>query len=426
MDKRAVITGMGVVSPNGIGIKEFLNSLVKSISGIKKVEELTESNFRCQIGGICKIDELLLKQRFPVLDIPIISRSTLLLVQATIEAIESANLKIDTDLFLKLNPAIIIGSTIGPADLWGEKIIPLTNKSQHVRLGSYAFEQIINSSPASMLSGILGTTNRVISSSLACASSTEAIAESYNRIKRGESKLIIAGGVEPYSKYYWATMDAMKIINPKHNDVPEKGSRPMSESARGFVPAEASGILIIEEYEHAIKRKAPILAEIVGENVNCGGQKNGGSMTASNYRELKNCLSSAIKSANIVPSKIDFISGHLTGTKADPFEIKVWKEVLNCSAKDFPHINSTKSLIGHSIGACGAVETIASILQMNNNFIHASVNCEDIHPEIEKTISKDKIAFKRIDNIEINYIAKANFGFGDVNACIILKKCNEK
>ena len=425
MGKRVVITGMGVVSPNGTGINNFLDSLFKSVSGIKRIDELTQAGFRCQIGGICNLDEESLKNKFPSLDIPIISRSTLLLAQAANEAIENAALKIGSDLFSEINPDIIIGSTIGPADLWGEKIIPFTDKSRHLRLGSYAFEQIINSSPTAMLAGILGTTNRVISNSLACASSTEAIAEALNRIRAGDKKMIIAGGVEPYSKYYWATMDAMKIINPYHNDFPEKGSRPMSESARGFVPAEASGVLIIEEYEHAVKRKAPILVEIIGAHVNCGGQKNGGSMTAANYQELKNCLSAAIYDAGIFPNEINYISGHLTGTKADPTEIKAWKEVLDCSEENFPYINSTKSLIGHSIGACGVVETIAIVLQMKNNFIHASENCEDLHPEIENKISKNKIAFKRIDNYKINYSAKANLGFGDVNSCIILKNLYE-
>lgn len=425
MNKRAVITGMGVVSPNGTGTKNFLDSLINSVSGIKRIDELTRDGFRCQIGGICDIDEENLKNKFPSLNIPIISRSTLLLAHAAEEAIENAALKIGSDLFSEINPDIIIGSTIGSADLWGEKIIPFTDKSKHLRLGSYAFEQIINSSPAAMLSGILGTTGRVISNSLACASSTEAIVEAWSRVKNGDKKMIIAGGVEPYSKYYWATMDAMKVTNPNHNETPEKGSRPMSASARGFIPAEASGVLIIEEYKHAVKRKAPIFAEIVSGHVNSGGQKNGGSMTAANYEELKYCLSQAINNAGISPNEINYISGHLTGTKADPTEIKAWKEVLICSKQEFPFINSTKSLIGHSIGACGAVETIASILQMKHNFIHASVNCEDLHPEIENKISKNKIALKRIDNYKINYAAKANFGFGDVNSCIILKNIYE-
>lgn len=419
--KRVVITGMGIISPNASNIKEFTEVLKLGKSGIQFIPELQKLGFRCQVGGICKLDEHNLLKKYPNLNLPNISRSTKLLIHATNEAINNSKLNIN-DFELA---DIIIGSTISSSDLWGDKIINYTDNSKHLKLGSTAFEQIIASSPAAMLSGILGTKARVISNSLACASSTESIIEAYKRIKKSENKLIIAGGVEPYSKYYWATMDAMKITNPYHNDNPEKASRPMSESARGFVPAEGAAIVILEEYEQALNRNAKIYAEIIGEHINCGGQQNGGSMTASNYKELKNCIKTSIYNSAIQPKQIDYISGHLTGTKADPIEIKAWKDSLNLENDNFPYINSTKSLIGHSIGACGAIEIIACMIQMQSNFIHSSINCEDIHPEIEKIIDISKIPQKNIENIKINYAISSNFGFGDVNASIVLKNLYE-
>lgn len=415
--RRVVVTGIGIISPNASNIEVFTKALRLGKSGIQFIPELQKLGFRCQVGGICKLDEHNLFKKYPHLNFPYISRSTKLLIQAADEAITNSKLDIKEFEFAD----IIIGSSISSADLWGEKIIDYTNNLKHLKLGSTAFEQIITSSPASMLSGILGTKSRVISNSLACASSTESIIEGYRKIKNSENTLIIAGGVEPYSKYYWATMDAMKITNPNHNDKPEKASRPMSGSARGFIPAEGAAVVIIEEYEQANNRNAKIYAEIIGEHINCGGQQNGGSMTSSNFEEVKNCIKASIVKSKIDPEQINYISGHLTGTKADPSEIKAWKDSLNLEKDYFPYINSTKSLIGHSMGACGAIEIIATILQMHNNFIHPSINCEDLESEISQTIPVGKIPQKIIENIKINYAISANFGSGDHNTCIVLK-----
>jgi 3-oxoacyl-(acyl-carrier-protein) synthase len=423
--RRVVITGMGVVSPIGNNLADFTYSLANSISGISFIPELKKNNFRCQVGGLCKITNDELKEISIRLKIPIISRSTLLLTKAAIEALINSGLDKLIETGNTSDIDIIIGSTTGPGDLWGENIIPMVDTSQHLKLGSYAFEQIIHSSPAAMLSGLIGSNGRVISNSLACAGSTEAIAMAYKMIKNDNKNLIIAGGTEAYSKYYWATMDAMRITNPNYNSNPEKASRPLSASARGFVPAEGSGILILEEYNHAIERGAKIFAEIIGENTNCGGQRNGGSMTASNPIMLEKCIKDAIISSGIKPKAIDYISGHLTGTKADIVEINAWKNVMSSETKHFPFVNSLKSLMGHAIGAAGVIETIAAVIQIKEEFIHASINCEDLNPDIETLISSEKIVRETKHNIKIRYFAKANFGFGDVNSCLILKNHHE-
>lgn len=423
--RRVVITGMGVVSPIGNNLTDFTNSLANNISGISFIPELKNNNFRCQVGGICKITNEELKEISFRINIPIISRSTLLLTKAAIEALTNSGLfgLIETTDTNDID--IVIGSTIGPADIWGENIIPLFEKGKHSRLGSYAFEQIIHSSPAAMLSGLIGSSGRVISNSLASAASTEAIAIAYKMIKNENKNLIIAGGTEAYSRYFWATMDAMRITNPNYNSNPERASRPMSASARGFIPAEGSGVLVLEEYDHAVERGADIFAEIIGENTNCGGQRNGGSMTASNPAMIEKCFADAIISSGIKPEMIDYISGHLTGSRADVAEIRAWKNTLASETDYFPYINSLKSLTGHAIGAAGVIETIAAVIQMKEKFIHASINCEDLNPEIETLISTDKIVRKTKRNIKIKYLAKASFGFGDVNSCLILKNLNE-
>ncbi len=142
-------------------------------------------------------------------------------------------------------------------------------------------------------------------------------------------------------------------------------------------------------------------------------------MTAPNPEGVQRCIRKAIDDAGITPDQIDAINGHLTATFADPHEMKNWSEALGRNGANFPYINSTKSMVGHCLGATGAIETIAAIIQLNKKFLHPSLNCKDIHPDIEqfsKSIVTEKMDFKRL-----NIMAKASFGFGDVNSCLILK-----
>ena len=196
----------------------------------------------------------------------------------------------------------------------------------------------------------------------------------------------------------------------------------MSAAASGFVPSCGAAIMILEEYDLAISRGAKIYAEIAGGFINSGGQRNGGSMTAPSSEGVIKCIKGALSDGGTKPEEIDFISGHLSSTMADPLEVANWANALNRSGKDFPYINSTKSLIGHAIGAAGALETVASVIQMHEKFLHPSINCEDLHPEISKLIDEKRIVRSLIKDINVNCVAKASFGFGDVNSCLILKR----
>ena len=149
----------------------------------------------------------------------------------------------------------------------------------------------------------------------------------------------------------------------------------------------------------------------------------GGSMTAPNPEGVARCIRLAMGDAGINPQEIDAINGHLTATFADPYELKNWSNALDRGPEDFPYINSTKSMIGHCLGATGAIECAAVVLQLYKDFIHPSLNCEDVHPEI--TAYADRIPHRVIENAGVKLIAKAGFGFGDVNSCLIFKKWEE-
>ena len=274
------------------------------------------------------------------------------------------------------------------------------------------------------LSGILATGNLCTSNSNACSTGAEAVLMGFEHIRQGKAKRMMVGSTEGYSPYYWAAFDALRVTATNFNDLPTKASRPMSGSADGMVPACGAGILILEELEFALSRNANIYAEIAGGFLNCGGQRNGGTMTAPSPEGVIRCITQALKDANISADKIDCISGHLSSTMADPIEIKNWTLALQRKGKSFPYINSLKSMTGHCLGATGAIETIAAVLELKEQFIHPSINCEDIHPEIAELIDGNRIPQTIIKNAEINYLAKTSFGFGDVNACMILNKYN--
>ena len=173
--------------------------------------------------------------------------------------------------------------------------------------------------------------------------------------------------------------------------------------------------------DSALKRGATIYAEILGGHVNAGGHRGSGSMTAPNSVAVQRCITQALQSSGIEADAIDAINGHLTATTKDGLEIENWTKALNRSGLDFPYINSLKSMTGHCLSAAGSIESVATVLQLHEGFLFGNLNCDDLHPEITALIDASRVPIKT-KNIDLNIIAKASFGFGDVNACIIFKK----
>ena len=178
---------------------------------------------------------------------------------------------------------------------------------------------------------------------------------------------------------------------------------------------------MVESLESALQRGAVIYAEVLGGNVNSGGQRGSGTMTAPNSIAVQRCITIALENACISAAEVDVVNGHLTATAKDSLEIENWAIALNRQGRDFPYINSLKSMTGHCLSAAGSIECVASVLQLKENFIFPNTNCEDLHPEIAAIIDPSRIPTEAISE-KINIIAKASFGFGDVNACIIFKK----
>ncbi|WP_034060511.1 beta-ketoacyl-[acyl-carrier-protein] synthase family protein [Lacinutrix jangbogonensis] len=420
---RVVITGLGVVAPNGVGLEAFAKAIKNGESGITFHQHLADLNFSCRIGGIPQISEEKKLEYLTPLQLRGFNSSGILYgCIAGMDAWNDAGFDIDTDSDLDFDSGTIFGTGTSGVEKFREAIYKL-DKGQVKRLGSTVVVQTMASGISAFLGGILGLGNQVTTNSSACTTGTEAILMGYERIKNGQAKRMLVGSCSDDGPYIWGGFDAMRVMTYKHNEFSEKGSRPMSASASGFVPGSGAGALVLESLESALARNATIYAEVLGGNINSGGQRNGGTMTAPNAEAVQRCIKDAIKNACITNEDIDVINGHLTATSKDGLEIENWTKALNRKGDDFPYINSLKSMVGHCLAAAGSIESVATVLQLKEQFVFPNINCDDIHPDISKLISEDKIV-KQLLKIDLNIAVKASFGFGDVNGCVIFKRYN--
>nr|WP_315141743.1 beta-ketoacyl-[acyl-carrier-protein] synthase family protein [uncultured Flavobacterium sp.] len=421
MNKRVVITGLGVVSPNGVGLTAFTHAIKNGISGIKHDSELEQLQFSCQIAGKPDVSNDLALQYFSELELRNFNSSGILYgVIAGIDAWKDADLTLEIKEEPDWDSGTIFGTGTSGIEKFRESIYKIDD-FQTRRLGSTAVAQTMNSGVSAYLGGKLGLGNQVSTNSSACTTGTESILMAYERIKSGQAKRILAGSTSDSGPYIWGGFDAMKVCTFKHNEAPEQGSRPMSVSASGFVPGSGAGALVLEDLATALARGARIYAEVLGGNINSGGQRGLGTMTAPNPAAVQKCIKSAVINAGIVANDIDAINGHLTATSKDSLEIQNWSEALGRSGIDFPYINSLKSLVGHCLSGAGSIESVASVLQLHHGFIFPNINCADLHPEITALIDQSRIPQQLIEK-ELNIIVKASFGFGDVNGCVVFKK----
>ena len=423
MKDRVVITGLGVAAPNGVGVEAFNKAIQSGTSGIRFFQELADLGFSCCIAGQPIVSEEKKREYLSELQLRNFNSSGILYgVMAGIEAWRDAGLD-DSSKIVDFDSGTIFGTGTSGIEKFREAIYRVDDK-QVRRLGSTVVSQIMASGVSAYLGGILALGNQVTTNSSACITGVESILMGYDRIKSGRAKRMLVGSCSDHGPYLWGGFDAMRgVLNYKHNDNPTAGSRPLSATASGFIPGSGGGAMVIESLESANGRGAEIYAEILGGEINSGGHRDGGTMTAPNSNAVQRCIRNALTNANIKASEIDAINGHLTATIKDATEIKNWTEALNLNGPNFPYINTLKSMVGHCLAAGASIECVASVLQIKYGFIFPNINCEDLNEEIATLINPEKIP-QTIIRKDINVLAKASFGFGDVNACIIFKKYN--
>jgi 3-oxoacyl-[acyl-carrier-protein] synthase-1 len=424
VNNRVVITGLGVTAPNAVGTAAFTEAIKNGVSGIRFYEELEALNFSCCVGGIPLVSEELKHQYLSPLQLKNFNSNGILYgCMAGIDAWKDAGLSINVNSDTDWDSGTVFGTGSSSVEKLRESFYKM-DAGNLKTLGSTAVSQTMASGISAYISGIIGLGNLVTTNSSACCTGTEAILMGFERIQSGKAKRMLVGGCSDDGPYIWGGFDAMKVMTYKNNVTPEKASRPMSATASGFVPGSGAGALLLESLTSATERGAKIYGEISGGAMNAGGQRGTGSMTAPNNEAVQRCIKAAIENAGISADEIDLINGHLTATIKDAAEISNWSAALNRKGNDFPYIHALKSMTGHCLGAAGAIESVAAVLGLYHGFIFPSVNCEDVHPDITAIISVEKIPQQLIKTDTLQVIAKASFGFGDINSCIIFKKYN--
>jgi 3-oxoacyl-(acyl-carrier-protein) synthase len=397
--------------------------MFQGLSGIRKIPVLEQLGFRCQVAGQPEVSEETLQACFTAPELKGLNCSGLVYgAVAGLQAWRDAGLEINHGEDPDWDSGVVFGTSVLGVDKFREAI-RLVDEGRVRRLGSTTVPQTMASGISAFLGGKLGCGNLVSTNSSACSTGTEAILSAYQRVRNGKATRMLAGSCSDSGPYIWGGFDAMRVVPSAYNDTPETASRPLAASAAGFVPSSGAGALLLETLESALARKAPIYAEILGGAVNCGGQRNGGSMTASNPSAVQKCFREALSEAGVGPERIDAINGHLTATAGDPAEIRNWCKALGRRGTDFPYINSFKDVLGHGLAASGSMECVAAVLQFKNDQIIGNRSCDDLHPEIEALIGRERVPQKNIP-LRPEVIAKASLGFGDVNACVIFRRFN--
>ena len=400
--KNVVVTGIGIKSCIGNTYEEVLNSLQNGISGITANETYSDMGFRSQISGSIDINLTDLIDRKLLRFMGEASAYSYL---AANDALAMSGLS-ESDLD---SPRVgIVAGSGGSSTRVLLATSDITREKGPKRIGPYA----VTKSMASSISAILGTAFKLkginYSISSACATSAHCIGHAADLIRSGQQDIILAGGGEDE---HWSSsnlFDAMGALSSKYNERPISSSRPYDKNRDGFVIAGGSGILILEEEEHAKKRNANILASVSGYFANSDGYD----MVAPSGEGALRCMQGALQNFG---SSVDYINTHGTSTPVgDIAELKAIKKLFN---NDSPIISSTKSMTGHSLGATGAQEAIYSIMMLNEQFIAPNINVDELCDEAEGIHINTETLSKNISSVMSN-----SFGFGGTNASLILSK----
>ena len=412
-NEKIVVTGLGVVSCLGDSVDDFWSSLKNGKSGINEISLVSPDGFPCKVSGEVKdfdptnyIDKKESKR---------MGRFSHLALAAAKNAIDDANLNISNENSDRIG--VLIGSGSGG--------LPETDQQAEVKVKRgasrmspfYIPMMLVNMASAniSRTFGITGYTNTCIT---ACAASTQAIGEATEIIKRGDADVVITGGTEAgICEIGMGGFSTMQALSTWDGD-PKLASKPFDIKRDGFVPSEGSGIIILESYSHAKKRNAKIYGEIAGWGVSSDAyhlvQPHPDGVGAAKAIQL------ALRSAKVNVEDISYINAHGTSTPInDKAETNAIKKVFKDIAYKIP-ISSTKSMIGHSLGASGSLEAIACIKSIEENIIHPTINLEDKDPECDLDYVPNNAIEKKL-----NVVLSNSFGFGGQNACLVIKKLHD-
>jgi 3-oxoacyl-[acyl-carrier-protein] synthase II len=412
--KRVVVTGLGALTPIGNNIEEYWDALINGKSGAAPITYFDTSKFKTQFACEVKnfqVEDFIDRKEARKLD----QFSQYAMVTST-QAVDDSGLMDYSELNLD-RVGVVWGSGIGGLKTFQDEARDFFLGDGTPRFNPFFIPKMIADIAAGHISikyGFRGPNYVTVS---ACASSTNAIIDSFNLIRLGKANAIITGGSEAaVNEMGMGGFNALKALSTR-NDSPETASRPFDAERDGFVLGEGSGALVLEEYEHAIKRGAKIYAEVIGGGMSGDAYH----MTAPHPEGIgaRNTMLAALEDAEIDPTKVDYINVHGTSTPlGDVAEVKAIQSVFGDHAYNL-NISSTKSMTGHLLGAAGAIEAIACVLAVKNDIVPPTINHFTDDPELD---SKLNLTFNKAQKRTINIALSNTFGFGGHNTSIIVKK----
>jgi 3-oxoacyl-[acyl-carrier-protein] synthase II len=415
--KRVVITGMGIVSPVGCGVEHAWKNILAGKSGIRKIEDIDVSDLACQIAGVpVRGDEPGMFNPDSVVeprDQRKMDKCILYGVVAADEAVRDAGLAEYTGD--KERVGVSVGSGIGGLNTIYENCIELSvNGPRHI--SPFFIPKCIINMAAGHISIRYGFKGPNIATVTACATGAHSIGEGVRLIQHGDADIMICGGCEgAVGKIGIAGFSAMKALSTR-NDDPETASRPWDKGRDGFVMAEGAGVLVLEEYEHAVARGAKIYAEVAGYGLS--GDAHHITAPAENGEGGARAMAAALKDAGLKPADVDYINAHGTSTGlGDMGELIAVKTMFGGTGAC---MSSTKSMTGHLLGAAGAVEAIFCALAIRDGIVPATINLNDPVDEVGDFDLVPNVAKKR----KVDVALSNSFGFGGTNASLVLKKVN--
>ena len=410
MNKRVVITGLGLVTPLGIGVDDTWSALCEGRSGVAEISRFDTTAHTTKIAA--EVKNFNAEDFLPQKEAKRTEKFIAYAVAAARMAVENARLTIDDANGNRIG--VITGCGLGGLEML-ETTAYKVNQNGPKRVSPFFIPMIIGNMAPGMISIHLGAKGPNISIATACAAGAHAVGDACNTILRGQADAMITGGVESVvTPTCVAGFNAMKALSTR-NDAPQEASRPFDRDRDGFVIGEGAGMLVLENLDHALERGAPILAEMVGY----GQSGDGFHMTSPSPDGdgMIRCMQAAIDSAGISSSDIDYINAHGTSTPLnDLYETRAIKKVFGEAAPNVP-ISSTKSMTGHLLGGAGGIETAFTVLAVKNGIIPPTINLENPADECDLDYVP-KVARKT----NISYAMSNSFGFGGTNASLVVKR----
>ncbi len=408
--RRVVVTGLGVVAANGIGINEFWEANINGKSGVDKLTFFDVSKFETKIAA--EVKDFDPKTYMSQKAARTVDRFVHLGLASAKMAIENSEIELEKEN--KERIGVIIGSGLGGVLFHEEQIVAGLKKGAH-RTNPLAVPRITPNAVAAHIAiqyDLLGP-NFVIST--ACASGNHAIGEGFRKVQNNEADIVISGGSEAsLTEFTFGAFYSMRVLS-RRNGTPQEASRPFDRERDGFVMGEGSAVLVLEELDRALDRSAHIYCEIIGYGLTSGAYHI--ALPQPEGEDAARAMMLAMKESEMNPRDTDYINAHGTSTNAnDIAETKAIKNVFGDYAYKIP-ISSTKSMIGHAIGAAGAIEAVACCLAIENQIIPPTINYEFPDPECDLDYVPNEPRKTQLDTVLSN-----SFGFGSVNACILFKK----